>query len=396
MSTEDSIKTPEQKLFNFSRRAISPHWSVGRPITKSGTPSPFELSPGELEYPGSYMPSPKRWPSPISDEGYFAYREESLRIRLRKANFSEYVEANDRMFFADNIGNTHLYEVESLAHPDTKSDQPISSLSQDYNLPTVSPKLERKLFPANSEDKNLVNSDASFPKDPACETMYTVPLSGYNNETALTIGWSHRYRDLITELKGSLGKQEVEDEDQPKTENSNPIIDIDPHWMDFPRLEPLERPHLNKLQRWGLTRTNSEANLRGRATGEIHQNPASKHSDFPSLEVSPFTLKEDHNFGNLGMSPEGRGTRSSCENSECYKSYWEGFDETYTIHESRSPADNSDDEEKWRRPMAKWAEKGVEVMKSVDEESRDNFDGSILPSPSSRKAVHWVDPSPYR
>lgn len=383
LSVRGFLSTPDQRLPDFSRRIISPHWSVGKPINKSGTPSPLELSPGELEYPDSYMPSPKRWPSPVSDSGG------SLRIRLQKTTFSEYMEANERLFFTDGAGNTHLYEIDTPTHEDINNAQPIDYMSRGHSNSSVPLKLERKLF----EDKKSVNLDNPPPEDyPESLKSHNIPSTGCNNETALTVGWSHRYKNLIIELKGSLGKQD-EDENQIKEEGFNPITDIDPHWMDVPRLSPLERPRLNKLQRWGLIHTYSKANLKDGGREERgRQNPISKSSEFPFLEASSITLKEDHNFGNLELSPERRGSRSDSDDEECSKSYWEGFDEAYSFRESAYPRGDSDEEEKWKLSMGKWAEKGVEVMKPVNEEGRENPEGSaLMPIPlSSIKEVRWV------
>lgn len=390
ISIERFIITPEQKLFDFSR-TISPHWSVGKPIIKSGTPSPLELSPGELEYLDSYMPSPKRWPSPVSDAGSVTYRAESLRIKLQKATSSEYIEANERVFYADDTGHTHLYKIDTSTQSGINDAQPINYLPQSHNPSAVPLKLERKLFIANLEDKKSVDPEKPLPEDPIYEKMQNVSLAEYNKETALTIGWSHRYKDLIVELKGSLGKQDSEEENQPKTENFNPINDIDPHWMDFPRLEPLERPRFNKLQRWGLVHTYSKADLKDRVDREqSRQNQVLEPRVFLPLETSPFTLKEDYNFGNLEMSPETQGGRSDPDDCEYYRSHWEGFDGTYNINEPKSPRSRSDEEDKWKLSMGKWAEKGVQVMKPVNEESKNSPDGNALISPRSIKAVHWV------
>lgn len=392
MSIEEFLRTPDQGLPDLSRRIISPHWSVGRPINKSGTPSPLELSPGELEYLDSYMPSPKRWPSPVSDVGSVTQRGGSLRIRLQKAAFSEHMEANERMFFADNTGSTHLYEIDATTQADANGAWPTDLLSQGHSLPTTSLKLERKLF----EGTMPANPDTSLSQDYPDENtiMHNTLLIGCNKETTLTAGWSHRYKNLIVELKGSLGNQEDESGDQAKAENFNPIADIDPHWMDVPRLSPLERPRLNKLQRWGLIHTYSKANLKDGVSGEQgQQNLVSKPSDFPFLEASSTTLKEDYNFGNLELSPERRGGQSDSDDDGYSKSYWEGFDEAYSVREPRYPRSDSDEEEKWKLSMGKWAEKGVEVMKPVNEEGRDHFEGNaLMPMPlGSAKAVHWVD-----
>lgn len=384
LSVRGFLSTPDQRLPDFSRRIISPHWSVGRPTNKSGTPSPLELSPGELEYPDSYMPSPKRWPSPVSDLG-----GGSLRIRLQKATFSEYMEANERLFFTDGAGNTHLYEMDTSTHEDINNPQPIDYLSRGHSISGASMKLERKLF----EDKKSVNLDNSL-EDYPDENLKTHNVSSTecNNETALTVGWSHRYKNLIVELKGSLGKQD-EDEDQTKEEGFNPITDIDLHWMDVPRLSPLERPRLNKIQRWGLMHTYSKANLKDGGREERgRQNLISKSSEFPFLEAPSTTLREDHNFGNLELSPERRGGRSDSDDKEYSKSYWEGFDEAYNFRESAYPRGDSDEEEKWKLSMGKWAEKGVEVMKPVNEEGRENPEGNaLMPIPlGSTKEVRWV------
>lgn len=388
LSIEGLLRTPDQRLPDFSRRIISPHWSVGRPINKSGTPSPLELSPGELDYPDSYMPSPKRWPSPVSDLGSVAQRG-SLRIRLQKAAFSEYMDANERMFFADDAGNTHLYEVDTSIHANINNSQTIDYPSRDHNLATVPLKLERKLFEDIKSDgleKSLLDN---YPDENM--KIHNVPLTEYD-ETPSAFGWSHRYKNLIVELKGSLVKQD-EDKDQVRTEGLNPIIDIDPHWMDFPRLSPLERPRLNKLQRWGLIHTHSKTNLKDGAREERgRQNLISGAGNFPFLEVSP-TLKEDYNFGNLEFSPERRGGQSDSDSDDEYsKSYWEGFDEAYSVRGSKYPRGDNDEEEKWKLSMGKWTEKGVEVMKPVNEEVRENFEGSShMPMPMcSAKAVHWV------
>lgn len=389
LSIEGVLRTPDQRLPDFSRRIISPHWSVGRPINKSGTPSPLELSPGELDYPDSYMPSPKRWPSPVSDLGSVAQRGKSLRIRLQKATLSEYMDANERMFFADDAGNTHLYEVDTSIHANINNSQTIDYPSRDQNLPTVPLKLERKLFDDIKSDNLDKSPLENYPEN---MKMHNVPSMEYD-ETPLTFGWSHKYRNLIVELKGSLGKQGG-DKDQAKTEGFNPITDIDPHWMDFPRLSPLERPHLNKLQRWGLIHTHSKTNLKDGVREERgRQNLISETSDLPFLEVSPTTLKEDYNFGNLEFSPERRGGQSDSDSDDEYsKSYWEGFDEAYSVRGSKYPRGDNDEEEKWKLSMGKWTEKGVEVMKPVNEEGRENFEGSShMPMPlCSAKAVHWV------
>lgn len=390
LSVEGFLRTPDQRLPDFSRRIISPHWSVGRPINKSGTPSPLELSPGELDYPDSYMPSPKRWPSPVSDLGSIVQREGSLRIKLQKATFSEHMEASERMFFADDAGNTHLYEMDPSIRADINNAQHIDYLSQDHSFLMAPMKLERRLF----EDSKSVSLDKSPLENYPDENMkmHNVPSMEYNNEAASTFGWSRKYKNLIVELKDSLGNQGNGDDDQAETESFKPITDIDPHWMDVPRLSPLERPRLNKLQRWGLMHTHSKANLKDGVREERgRQNPKSKSSDFSFLEVSSASLKEDHKFGNLELSPERRGSLSDSDNDDYSKSYWEGFDEAYS--ESKYPRSSSDDdEEKWKLSMGKWAEKGVEVMKPVNEEGRENLEGNaIMPMPiNSTKTVHWV------
>lgn len=330
------------------------------------------------------MPSPKRWPSPVSDSGG------SLRVRLQKTTFSEYMEANERLFFTDGAGNTHLYEMGPPTHEDLNNTQPVDYLSRGHSISGAPMKLERKLF----EDKKFVSLDNSPPEDHSDGNLEThnIPPTEYNNETALTVGWSHRYKNLIVELKGSLGKQD-EDEDQTKEEGFNPITDIDLHWMDVPRLSPLERPRLNKLQRWGLIHTYSKANLKdgGREERE-RQNLISKSGEFPLLEAPSTTLKEDHNFGNLELSPERRVCLSDSDDEEYSRSYWEGFDEAYSFRESPYPRGDSDEEEKWKLSMGKWAEKGVEVMKPVNEEGRENPEGStLMPIPlGSAKEVRWV------
>lgn len=334
------------------------------------------------------MPSPKRWPSPVSDLG-----GGSLRIRPKKTTFSEYMEANERVFFTDDVGNTHLYEMDTSTHADINNTQPIDYLSQDHSLQSAPLKLERKLF----EDNKSVNVDKLPPEDYLNKNMKIHNLSSTEwNETALTVGWSHRYKNLIVELKGSLGKQD-EDEDQAKKEDFNPITDIDPHWMDVPRLSPLERPRLNKLQRWGLIHTHSKANLKDGVRERSRQNLISKSSEFPFLEAPSTNSKEGYNFGNLELSPERRGDRSDSDDEEYSKSYWEGFDEAYSVREPKYPRGDSDEEEKWKLSMGKWAEKGVEVMRPVNEEGRENPEGiARMPIPlGSKKEVYWVCRSLY-
>lgn len=317
-------------------------------------------------------------------------------MRPKKTTFSEYMETNERVFFTDDVGNTHLYEMDTSTHADINNAQPIDYLPRDHSLLSAPLKLERKLF----EDKKLVNLDKLPSEDYLNGDMKIDNFSSTecNNETALTVGWSHRYKNLIVELKGSLGKQD-EDDDQAKTEGFNPITDIDPHWMDVPRLSPLERPRLNKLQRWGLVHTYSKANLKDGVREErSRQNLVSKSREFPFLEAPSINLKEGYNFGNLELSPERRGDRSDSDDEEYSKSYWEGFDEAYSVRESKYPRGDSDEEEKWKLSMGKWAEKGVEVMRPVNEEGKENPEGiARVPIPLGTKEVHWVFkfPLPY-
>lgn len=305
----------------------------------------------------------------------------------KKTAFSEYMEANERVFFTDDVGNTHLYEMDASTHAGINNTQPIDHLPRDHSLPNTPLKLERKLF----EDKKPVNLDKLPPEDYLDENMkiHNFSSTEYNNETTLTVGWNHRYKNLIVELKGSLGKQD-EDDDQAEAEGFNPITDIDPHWMDVPRLSPLERPRLNKLQRWGLIHTYSKANLKDGVREErSRQNLISKSSEFPLFEAPSTNLKEGYNFGNLELSPERCGDRSDSDDEEYSKSYWEGFDEAYSVHESKYPRGDSDEEEKWKLSMGKWAEKGVEVMRPVNEEGRENPE-VIARVPLGTKEVHWV------
>jgi hypothetical protein len=387
ISVDGFLKTPEHKIFDLSRRRISPHWSVGKQV-KSNTPSPFELSPGEMEYPDEYVPSPKRWPSPVSDTAWVSNKNDSLRIRVQKANFSDYMASSDRMFVTDDTGNTLIMGITESTQTKANNVQHVGCQAEDC-ISALSQKLERKLFASDLRDKLSADlRTISMSDHGAAQKPDNLLPAEFNKETSMTIGWNRKYKDLIAEmkLKGSIGKKEGED--QSKSENFRPVMVNDPHWMDSPRLEPLERPRLNKLQRWGLAHRTSRANLLDPSPEVVGPRSITPTpNEFQLLQGSSATLKQDCNFGNLEMSPGKGEVPSDSEDSDCCK-HWEGFDDAYDISDPISPQQTGDEEDKWKLSMGKWAEKGVEVMKPVNEEGRD--DGSMLSSPCSTRAVRWV------
>lgn len=386
ISVDGFLKTPEHKIFDLSRRRISPHWSVEK--VKSNTPSPFEISLGEIEYPDKYVPSPKRWPSPASDTVWASDKDDSLRIRVQKANFSDYIASSDRMFVTDDTGNTLILGISESTQAKTNNVQHVGCQAEDC-ISALSQKLERKLFA--SDLRNKLSADLrtiSISDHDAAQKPDNLLPAEFNKETSMTIGWNRKYKDLIAEmkLKGSIGKKEGED--QSKSENFRPAMINDPHWMDSPRLEPLERPRLDKLQRWGLAHRTSRANLLDPSPEVVGSRSITPTpNEFQLLQGLSATLKQDCNFGNLEMSPGKGGVPSDSEDSDCCK-HWEGFDDAYDISDPISPQQTGDEEDKWKLSMGKWAEKGVEVMKPVNEEGRD--EGSVLSSPCSTRAVRWV------
>lgn len=387
ISVDRFLKTPEHKIFDLSRRRISPHWSVGKQV-KSSTPSPFELSPCEMEYPDEYVPSPKRWPSPASETAWASNKDDSLRIRVQKANFSDYMTSSDpRMFVTDDTGNTLILGITESTQTKPIDVQHVSCQAEDC-ISALSQKLERKLFASDLRDKLSADLRTISMSDDAAQKPDNLFPAKFNKETSMTIGWNRKYKDLIAEmkLKGSIGKKEGEG--RSGSENFRPVVVNDPHWMDTPHLEPLERPRLDKLQRWGLAHRTSRANLLDPSPEMVGQRSITPTAnEVQLLQGSSATLKQDCNFGNLEISPGKGEVPSDSEDSDCCK-HWEGFDDAYDISDPISPHQTDDEGDKWKLSMGKWAEKGVEVMKPVNEEGRD--DGSMLSSPCSTGAVHWV------
>ncbi|KAI5782714.1 hypothetical protein EDC01DRAFT_224025 [Geopyxis carbonaria] len=73
------------------------------------------------------------------------------------------------------------------------------------------------------------------------------------------------------------------------------------------------------------------------------------------------------------------------------QSFWQGFDQNYDGERSFDSLVSDEDiqVEQWKCSVGKWAEKGVRVMKPVDEESMESE--SIKLSPASKKEVRWKD-----
>lgn len=92
----------------------------------------------------------------------------------------------------------------------------------------------------------------------------------------------------------------------------------------------------------------------------------------PAPQDSPRSTKSNVSEGLYGA-----------ENEE--PSYWQGFDQSFgsiTTDEGHS--------EHWR--FAKWQEKGVRVMKPLDEESGESNSGaSVTFSSASKNGVKWND-----
>lgn len=73
--------------------------------------------------------------------------------------------------------------------------------------------------------------------------------------------------------------------------------------------------------------------------------------------------------------------------------YWSGFDQAYDAAEKSFDSGSSSEDlrtQQWRAAMGKWVEKGVGVMKPLDEESLDS-NSSFKTSPVGKKEVRWRD-----
>ncbi|KAA8909102.1 hypothetical protein FN846DRAFT_943470 [Sphaerosporella brunnea] len=325
----DTPRSPRNKPFDLTDKEFSPHWSAGRPIQWSPSPSPLNIS-----FTGPT--SPARWPSPeIDSEG------QSLRSPAFRPTKGDIEPSPFRLEPVKDAIDDKITPLLLLA-------------SSKAHFSTSLPDALRNI---NSSELGLLNSHPQEPFSPlgndSLELLVPkidVKAVPENRKQALI----SEFKKVIAELEATLEKR---DEDVYTKELLSGAPTPPPRPTTFPR-NRMARDC--PMARWG----------------ELN----------PKLFLPPPFDSPQKENGRL--SPVADGLYGA-ENVDA--DYWKGFDQTYDVRDRSFESIKSDEDLqplRWKN-KSKWIEKGVNVLTQLDEESLGS-NSSVKVTPS-KKEVRWKD-----
>jgi hypothetical protein len=327
----DTPRSPHTKPFDLMEKDFSPHWSAGRPTHWSPSPSPLNIS-----FTGPT--SPARWPSPAMDE-------ESPRGRS-----SLHPQTDDER-------EPSPFRLESGVKEamDEKLTPLLMLPSSKAHFSTSLPRALRNIKNITPGALELADESFSSQGDDSLEMLVPkldVKSMPDNRKQALIF----EFKKVIAELESTLEKRD----EQAYTE-------------ELLAVAPTPPPRPTTFPRNRMSRANAKSRL-----GELN----------PKLFLPPPQFE---------LSPRDTGRRSpaadglyGADNADA--DYWNGFDQTYNVHEHSFERIASEEDLKiiqWKN-KGKWIEKGVNVLSQLDEESLGS-NSSLKISPPSKKEVRWRD-----
>jgi hypothetical protein len=299
----------------------------------AGKPTACSQSPSPLDLSLQRPDTPPLWPSPATDVGKNGGSPGSVG---QNEGFSPIrIDVAVRQAMADKISSR--YKLSSRTNFSTSLPDPLRNVGQ-------------RLTVVNAELQSFSSSDD---EEDGLETY--VPR--------LDVKSLPEFRKQALLVKFKMLVQELEGDDEVPDQESE----------EFQTVVPTPPPRPSAVPR-------------NRAL-----NPDRKTEDpnvFSNF-VFPSSLGKDKAAGQASAAACGL---YGAENVDL--DYWQGFDQAYDVQEKSFDSVINDEQmvvEQWNKSVGKWVEKGVNVMKPLDEESTESNSPDSKASPLSKKGVHWKD-----
>ncbi|KAF8250872.1 hypothetical protein K440DRAFT_671502 [Wilcoxina mikolae CBS 423.85] len=320
--------SPDSSPFDLTKTHFSPHWSAGKSTHCVRSPSPLDLSLTKLG-------SPTHWPS-LDASGVVAPTEANesfspirIEVAVKRAIDNPITSSNFSTTLPDALRNVN----EELEAASKALDNSFSSADDD-SLELIVPKLDIRT------------------------------MSDTRRQTLIA-----RFKKVIAELEGAMGKQ---------GETDGPTTYVKERLVGAPTPPP--RPSAIPRNRI-VGGENARRRLRDLNGSDWNLVPK---LTFPSPPDSSPTRDTER------LSPAVDGLYGA-ENVD--HDYWNGFDQAYGAAEKSFESITSNEDLRtmqWKYSMGKWAEKGVNIMKPLDEESVGS-NSSFKLSPASKKEVRFAE-----